>query len=358
MPLLCGDALLTDFAKQSATSRLPAPGPLSAQLLDTFGVSVAGLRQKVNIITDSVVFAWSGPLVQAYGLAREIKSHVDQFGTSASEINKIILANVDQNFSCIAMVAEGPQISYIWAGAEAANLRRFENVRVAGTGADYFKSTIAQLDSVDPITDPSANTISEVLGDALAVASQSLGRELYTQQTLLERWGGTIEVCYRAADAFVKLDRIAFVHFRYDEANPEAGLTWVPRLLLNRYNGPDLECVALDCEQTSDRRIFSVAQDDTVVIRPLISDGVLRKPLLGNFEYDRLCTHFSYCRAGESLWSMTNVRFCANGPRPFHVDMQGSRVDIAFRKSLGDWMREQIRSYQQGEIKPSTAPSA
>ncbi|MHC2432754.1 hypothetical protein [Bradyrhizobium sp. USDA 4451] len=354
--VLCGDALLTHFAEQSSTSRLPAPGPLNASLLGMYGVSVVGLRQKVNIIGDTVALAWSGSYVEAHGLAREIKSYLDRHGPAVNEVYRIILANADQNLSCIAMVAEGPQTSYIWHGAETANLRRFHNVHFAGSGSDYFKRTIERLDSVDAVADASINTISTVLGDALAVASQSLGRELYTQQTLLERWGGTIEVCYQDASAFVKLDKVAFVHFRFDEATPEAGLTWVPRLLLNRYNGSDLECIALDCEQTSDKRIFSVVQDDTVIVRPLMSDGVIREPFLGYFEYDRLCTHFSYCRAGESLWSMTSVHFCSNGSHPFHVAMKGSRVDIAFRKTLGDWMREQIRSYQQGEIKPQVGP--
>src|SRR2546422_649756 len=88
-------------------------------------------------------------------------------------------------------------------------------------------------------------------GEGNQFASQSMGRELFTQQNLVEGWGGTIELCYRAADEFVKLDKVAFVHFRYDETSPEAGLTWVPRLLLNRYNGLDLECIALQCEPTS-----------------------------------------------------------------------------------------------------------
>ncbi|WP_141713339.1 hypothetical protein [Bradyrhizobium elkanii] len=251
------------------------------------------------------------------------------------------------------MVKEGLNTSYIWHGAETANLRRFENVHFAGSGSAYFKRTIEQLDRVDAIADSSIDVISTVLGDALVVASQSLGRELYTQETLAERWGGTIELCYHAPSTFAKLDKVAFVHFRYDEANPDAGLTWVPRLLLNRYDGPNLECVALECEPTSDRRIFSIARDDTVVIRPLLSDGVPRQPLPGSFEFDRLCTHFSYCRAGDSVWSMTNVRFCSNGPRPFRVTIRGSIVDVAFTKELGDWMREQIRAYQQGEIRPS-----
>jgi hypothetical protein len=247
------------------------------------------------------------------------------------------------------MVAEGDQISYVWSQADTATLRRFENVCCAGTGSNYFKQTIAKLDNVDPITKPTIDNFTSVLCDALTFASQSMGRELYTQQNLVDRWGGAIELCYRAAGAFVKLDKIAFVHFRYDEAAPEAGLTWVPRLLLNRYNGPDLECMALQCEQTSDPRLFSISHDDTVVTGPLSSEKLVRPQLPRIFDYHWLCTHFSYCRAGNSLWSMTRINSCLNGPRPLRVTMHGTDVDVSFTNNLGDWMREQIRAYQQDE---------
>jgi hypothetical protein len=40
---------------------------------------------------------------------------------------------------------------------------------------------------------------------------------------------------------------------------------------------------------------------------------------------------------------------CLNGPRPLRVTMHGSNVDVTFTNNLGDWMREQIRAYQQDE---------
>jgi hypothetical protein len=346
--LLCGDTLLTRAAQYPTNVRLPMVGTVHPSISDTFGISVSGLRQKVNIIDNAVALAWSGSFLQAVRLAKEIKSHIDRFGACASEIGRIIVANADQNLSCIALLAEGDQISYLWCQAETASLRRFENVCCAGSGSDYFKKMIATVDGVDPITEPAIDNRASVVCDGLSFASQSMGRELFTQQNLVEGWGGMIELCYRAADAFVKLDKVAFVHFRYDETSPEAGLTWVPRLLLNRYNGPDLECIALQCEPTSDRRLFSICHDDSVVIRPLISDGAVRPALPRTFEYQWLCTHFSYCRAGESIWSMSNVDACPNGPGPFRVAINGSTVDVCFTSRLGDWMREQIRSYQEG----------
>jgi hypothetical protein len=349
VPLLCGDTLVTRIAEHPTTLRLPASGPLHPAISETFRISVSMLRQKVNVIDDAVTLAWSGPFVAAVGLAKEIKSHIDRFGPSAKEIRQILAGNVERDLSCIAMVAEGEQISYFWSEADTANLRRFENVCCAGSGSKYFKQTIAKLDAVDPITDPAIDNFTSVLCDALTFASQSMGRELYTQQNLIDRWGGAIELCYRAASGFVKLDKIAFAHFRYDEAAPEAGLTGVPRLLLKRYNGPDVECMARQCEQTNDPVLFSISHDDTVVIPPLISGGPARPLLPRIFDYHWLCTHFSYCRAGKSLWSMTRVNACPNGPRPFRVTMDDSNVDVTFTNNLGDWMREQIRAYQQDE---------
>jgi hypothetical protein len=45
---------------------------------------------------------------------------------------------------------------------------------------------------------------------------------------------------------------------------------------------------------------------------------------------------------------MSNVDACPNGPGPFRVAINGSTVDVCFTSRLGDWMREQIRSYQEG----------
>jgi hypothetical protein len=68
VPLLCGDTLVTHFAEHPTTLRLPASGPLHAAISETFGVSVTGLWQKVNVIDDAVTLAWSGSLIAAYGL--------------------------------------------------------------------------------------------------------------------------------------------------------------------------------------------------------------------------------------------------------------------------------------------------
>jgi hypothetical protein len=342
--VLCGDTLLSRAAQQTTNVRLPL-GPVHSSISGKFEFK---LGQKINIVDPAVALAWSGSYDQAFDLVKEIKLHVDRSGPSASEIGQIIVAHADHNLRCIALLAEGDQISYLWSQAETASLRRFENVCCAGGGSTYFKEMIAALDSVDPISEPAIDNAASVVCDGLTFASQSMGRELFTQQNLVERWGGTIELCYRAADAFVKLDKVAFVHFRYDETSPEAGLTWVPRLLLNRYNGPDLECIALQCEPTSDRRLFSISHDDSVVIHPLISHGAVRPTPVRTFEYQWLCTHFSYCRAGQSVWSMSKVDACPNGPGPFRVAINGSTVDACFTNRLGDWMREQIRTYQDG----------
>ncbi|MET3844081.1 hypothetical protein [Bradyrhizobium sp. OAE829] len=355
VPILCGDTLLTHYSETPTTRRLPASGTLPDSIAVDFGVSISGLKQKVNIIHDTVVLAWAGPYVSAFGLAKEIKSHVERFGPSAKEIMRILEANAEPDLSCLAMVldGDGTKLSYVWHRVEGTDLRRFQHVRYAGTGSDYFKETIAKLDSVDPIPNPAIDNFASVLCDALAFASQSIGRELYTFQNLVERWGGAIELCYRGPTGFTKLDKIAFAHFEYDETTPERGLTWKPKLLLNRYNGEELECIALLCAQTNDTSIFSIVRDDTTVIRPLISEKATHPQLLPKtFDYNWLCTHFTYSRAGKSLWSMAHVTACSNGPRPFRVTVQGTDVIVKFTNKLGDWMRKQILAYQRGE-KPS-----
>src|SRR5260221_3994853 len=133
--VLCGDTLLTRVADQTTNVRLPV-GPVHPSISDKFDIR---LRQKVNIVDSAVALAWSGSYRQACEFAEEIKSHVDRSGPSASEIGQIIVAHADHNLSCIALLAEGDQISYLWCQAETASLRRFEDVCCAGSGSAYFK---------------------------------------------------------------------------------------------------------------------------------------------------------------------------------------------------------------------------
>jgi hypothetical protein len=76
VPLYLGDLLITREGGGFETIDIPTVADVNAKLPSGVARSVVGLAQKLNLISDRLVVAWAGNLLQARSLIREIAERV------------------------------------------------------------------------------------------------------------------------------------------------------------------------------------------------------------------------------------------------------------------------------------------
>lgn len=351
-PVLIGDVLLSG-EKESGPQSLPAIGPVPHSLTDDFGIVVAGVRQKINILHDRLALAWSGSFVAAYTLARKLKEYANENELSTEAVSEIIRMN-SNDLACILILLEGERTHYLWKNVQMIELQQFSHVRFAGSGSRYFIKIMKALDGSEPVS--GAPDAFHPIGTALTIASQCVGREMFTLNTLLERWGGAIEICFPAMGKLQKLNNVAFLHVLYDGDQPSDGFNFAPRVLINRYCNDSLVCRAVTFRASdelnhSDRLI--VDSDEEFLIEPLLKSPKPNvKSFKSRFEYDYLCTYLSYRRQNRSIWSRSFVDACPNNPGPLQIRFDGQDATVVITSGLRDLLSAAVLAFEQEERGP------
>jgi hypothetical protein len=346
-PLLVGDVLLTGGRKPSPQS-LPTIGLVPTALADDFGISISGVRQKVNVLHDHLALAWAGNFITAHALATRLRQSVESDGPSTERLVRIVQDN-GADLACILLILEGQQTHYLWHNTQSIDLTQFKHIRFAGSGSDYFVRTVSKLDTSHPISE--APSTFHPIGTALTIASQCIGREMFTLNSLLESWGGAIEICFPVDGKLHKLNNVAFLQVIYDSDGSQEGFGFVPRILLNQYHADTLHCRAISFTTSNDyggTNELLVESDHTTIVQPLLT---LSSPLVARradhqFKYDYLCTYLSYRRHASPGWSMSFVNACPNGSGPLEVRFDGQRASVTIADTLKDQMRAAVMDYE------------
>jgi hypothetical protein len=310
------------------------------------------VRQKINILHDHLGLAWSGNFLAAYTLARKLKQHINDHTLSTEGIARITKENGD-DLACILLVLEGQQTNYLWQNAQSVQLTQFNHVRFAGSGSDYFIKIIKALDASKPVSH--APEAFHPIGTALTIASQCVGREMFTLNTLLESWGGAIEICFPVAGKLQKLDNVAFLQVIYDADEPFKDFAFAPRVLLNRYHADTLVCRAITFKASggSNAEELLVDSDEVSLIEPLLKCSTpIIKSSASEFEYDYLCTCLRYRnRQKNRSWSESFVDACPGkiSPRPLKIRLDGQNATVVITDGLKDRLRAAVLAFEQEE---------
>jgi hypothetical protein len=352
-PLLIGDVLLSGGIGNGPQS-LPTIGPVPYSLATEFGVRIAGVRQKINILHDNLALAWSGNFLAAYALAKKLKQHVNDNALSTEGIAGIIKEGSD-DLACILLVVEGQRTSLLWQNVQSIELTQFKHVRFAGSGSNYFIKTIKTLDASKPVSD--APGAFQPIGTALTIASQCVGREMFTLNTLMESWGGAIEICFPVDGKLQKLDNVAFLQVIYDADEPSEDFTFAPRVLLNRYYADRLVCRAISFRVSDDNADkLLVDSDEITLIEPLLrSSTPIIKSSASEFEYDYLCTCLRYRnRRKNRSWSESFVYACPGklNPGPLKIRFDGKNATVVITDELKGLLRAAVLAFEQEDKAP------
>lgn len=209
-PVLLGDVLLSREVDLGERVHLPSVGLLARGFSPSGQHYISGLRQKICLINDSLVMAWSGKHSDAKKIAIEAKL---ELGTDL--INPEIVSQLVEKSKSIGLET-------IFVSADLYNkkihisssLALFEtdlygSCVVGGSGTTYLCPLLISgpRRSIDQVLlEGEVNKETLALHKCNALTAEILANELHTEETLDHYFGGAIEMCYFDGniDRFVK----------------------------------------------------------------------------------------------------------------------------------------------------------
>ena len=344
-PVLFGDVLVTREGPPSSSVKLPTVGDVNARLSDEFAFHVAGLCQKVNLITPKHAVAWCGSAVQARAALRELRDVVDREPNKASAVADYFTQLPErerEDLSILALtLSDGQVVTIYFMNAATAQEAYTMNIRLAGSGALYGRAFFERIASGPlPEVDQAAPPFVPALGTGLTIASQAIGRELTSGGTLIERWGGAIEISFLNGNGFQKLDNVLYLTLSCELAADRLRINAVPHVIKCSYQQLDLVCRTV--RLIGEIHHLRIAEDQIVVVPPMGANrGFGPHPSdRPSLDYYALCTYIGVNEASGPNWSTSLVTFCGDDRRPVRITESGDRVNFEF----SDRFIERIRN--------------
>ena len=208
-PLYLGDLLISREGKTSERVDIPTVANINAKLPPDITRSVVGMSQKLNLISDRLLVAWAGNMLQARLLTREIAEKVaDGIATKWQDIGAIIdrIPEGDRNdVSLIGTILNpGIDIQHFHLCAQKKLVNGIEIV-TAGSGADDLIALASQTGVIQTGT---TDNFLWAVKQGLSLAAALVGYELSTGDNILNWWGGAIEIAGIANGRFRKASNI------------------------------------------------------------------------------------------------------------------------------------------------------
>jgi hypothetical protein len=294
-PLLIGDVLLSSETKTGLKVNLPLVGDINEVLAKNGLPFEVMFTQKLNVLADRLVVAWSGPMIQAER-ALHVLSRIstrpniklDDIGRELDAIDKHALDRLQLVGILLGDITGSERTAHCFAlGVKGINIPRLATVFAAGTGRDAFLKLLEKTDWTNSGT-----------GNEYQVAHVLLGaltnEEYRTGQTILNRWGGGFEAvtCSQLTGRFEKVGDILHTFWRLSE-NADNSIEFTPMFYKTTYWKDALIIRAARLEKTGSNT-FQLTRNDLTLVPPLLKqadDYDLSELGTIDFSYRAICCH-------------------------------------------------------------------
>jgi len=296
-PVTVGDLLLSSNQKKGLRTNLPLVGDIN-QILAGRGLPFeVSCTQKVNILSDRLVVAWSGDSVQAERalkvlLAACARQKLDKTDIQA-ELEAIDPDQIDelQLIGMLVTDVNGTTITgspFSW-GVPRTEVPGLGTVYAAGTGKEEFIRRLSVADWTAGNTANEFQVAHALLGDLVNMEYRQGG-------TIENRWGGGFEAVFFASDSgrFQKIGDILHTFWTID-ADSLDRIQFAPMFYKTTYWRDALIIRHARFDAIADRT-FQLKMNSLELIPPLLKDAKdYNLDELGSvdFSHKALCCHVS-----------------------------------------------------------------
>jgi len=215
-PLVFGDLLITGDMLKDRIVSVPTQG----EVQDFFGDSgwgISGLKQKVNIISDTCVIAWAGNWLGARVAISGLRELAKKKELIAEEILSFLstdpdLAKFPADF--VGLVCEEKGLRLFHYGAEEFTGEALGTAYLAGTGAEAVRHFDEILRNSALNTEGAIDYVALSIAKSLMMGGLLLQAELHGElaaPSLLNMFGGGYEIAYFADGRMQKIPEITFL---------------------------------------------------------------------------------------------------------------------------------------------------
>jgi hypothetical protein len=238
-PVVFGDLLVTGpTGSEQRTVATPAAG----EVQDFFGDSgwgVGGLRQKVNVISENCIVAWSGSWLGARIAIAGLRSLAAESALTSQRVldylrNEPELTNHPASF--VGLLSEGPQLCQFQFGAETSETESLGLVYMSGSGSKAIPEFCQLMDNNETSVTGTPGNAEKAISYALNLGSLLLQSELRggdAAATIRNMFGGGYEIAFFSEGRPQKLSDVTYI-FWEAELNQDVVTLSLPRLLVKQ----------------------------------------------------------------------------------------------------------------------------
>lgn len=302
-PIVVGDVLLSSERRTGLRKDLPLVGDINQALADRglpFEVSFA---QKVNILSDRLVVAWSGPMDQAERALRILSAAVSSGQISDKDDFEKELQAIDPDkinkLQLIGMLVTDVRGNQVSGSTLALNVPPTDvpglgTVHAAGTGKDDFTRLLGK-------TDWTLGGVANELQVAHFILGELVNMEYRQGGTIENRWGGGFEAVTFDSDSgrLQKIGEILHTFWKVDLHSPDKA-QFIPSFYKTTY-WRDALIVRYARFDSIAERTFQLKMNSFELIPPLLKDAKeydLEELGPVDFSHKVLCCHVAVERPG------------------------------------------------------------
>lgn len=355
-PVVFGDLLVSGPASSTKTIAVPAVGEVH-DFFEGSGWSILGLQQKVTLINDRCMLAWSGGWLGAKVAIAELREIAEKTQLTTDGVRAFLSANSDvsrHNTSFVGWVHEesGNRFGQFRHDAEIINTDNFGRISFQGSGSDAIREFVELWKGREARATGKVNPAVSAIATGFSMSSMLLRAELHggsSAPTLRAMFGGGYEIAAFFNGVFRKAGNLTFLIWRAHVTAEGIKLT-LPELILKQSYFNDV-LVLRSARVVSDG--YSAPQlvdEQGHMILPMYE--VHEKPTLRDiatlsFQSPLFCHCFLVSGSEPNdLMIYTKVQYTSSTSMPTVKieDLEG-RFVIGFHD---DFLRETAKSLQEG----------
>ena len=261
-PTLFGDLLLSGFAVRDVS----IPSFHLPNEATFFGCrpDVAGLRQKIVIISDRLCLAWAGSYVQGHALIKFLRENCSGSSLCWSDFRATLSIYPASELNDVTFFA------FFWDGSDfgevdnvpgsSFELNDLTRVRIVGTGSAAFWAVIEDISEHFSSGVLQGETDDRQRGVTLALTcvGYHFGAQVFGGNGIEEGWGGGFEVAFFDGVQFRKADKVIYVFFQIDQAEDGALAVTLLQPFYYQYYVDDQLRILIDLGNSETDRLYAV----------------------------------------------------------------------------------------------------
>jgi hypothetical protein len=308
-PVVFGDLLLT--GPTGAATRIVTT-PAQGEVQDFFGSSgwgVSGLTQKVNLVNDRCIVAWSGSWLGARVAISELRALARKEPLTVDKVLQYLKSEPDLTqhpASFVGLIHDQEGLHKFHAYADERNFSHLGNVFLSGSGSPAISEFDELMASSESRSSGAVNPAATAVSSGLILGGILLQSELRggdAAATIRNMFGGGYEIAFFSDGRVQKLSEITYVIWDAERAATETKISHPLLVVKQQYAGDYLMIRSVRIASSADDPVPRVLDEQRHAIAPMFEGA--RRPTIAELKsislQSKLLCHCIAARRGETI---------------------------------------------------------